>query len=185
MKKLLSLMLAITLVLCTFAMTGSALAETNKVVLAMPSVYDMTDAPEVQDAINAITEEKYGITFELLFVPMGNWTQQSNLLLTGDEVDITAIFSTPLLTYVNNGQLADLTDYYANASDEFKAVWSEDEIAGTSIGGKIYAIPNMRNFGNYFGLNIDSEIAAAMGIEDGQTLTMEEVDELLGRIHEA
>ena len=82
MKKLFSLMLAIALVLCTFAMTSSALAEADKVVLAMPSIYDMTDAPEVQDAINAITEEKYGISFELLFVPMGNWTQQSNLLLT-------------------------------------------------------------------------------------------------------
>lgn len=185
MKKLFSLMLAIALVLCTFAMTSSVLAEADKVVLAMPSIYDMTDAPEVQDAINAITEEKYGISFELLFVPMGNWTQQSNLLLTGDEVDITAVFSTPLLTYVNNGQLADLTEYYANASDEFKAVWSDDEIAGTSINGRIYAIPNMRNFGNYFGLNIDSEIAAEMGIVDGQTLTMEEVDALLARIHEA
>ena len=95
MKKLASLLLCAALVLCVMSFGGFARAESEKVVLAMPSVYDMTDTPEVQDAINAITEEKYGISFELLFVPIGNWTQQSNLLLTGDEVDITAIFARP------------------------------------------------------------------------------------------
>ncbi len=180
MKKLASLLLCVAMLLSVMAFAGSALAESEKVVLAMPSVYDMTDTPEVQDAINAITEEKYGISFELLFVPIGNWTQQSNLLLTGDEVDITAIFGTPLSVFVKNGQIINLDAYYANASEEFKAVWSPEEMAGTSINGEIFAVPNMRNFGNYFGLNIDAEVAAEMGIEDGQHLTMEEVDELLG-----
>ena len=58
---------------------------------------------------------------------MGNWQQQSNLLFTSDEADVIAVFMTPLSTYVKNGQLEDLTDYYANASDEFKQIWSEDE----------------------------------------------------------
>ena len=185
MKKLASLLLCAALVLCVMSFGGFARAESEKVVLAMPSVYDMTDTPEVQDAINAITEEKYGISFELLFVPIGNWTQQSNLLLTGDEVDITAIFGTPLSVFVKNGQIIKLDDYYAGASEEFKAVWSPEEMAGTSINGEMYAVPNMRNFGNYFGLNIDAEVAAEMGIVDGQKLTMEDVDALLGKIHEA
>ena len=73
MKKLISLVLCATLLLCALTIVP-ALAESDKVVVAMPSVYDMTDTPEVQDAINAITEEKYGISFELLFVPIGNWT---------------------------------------------------------------------------------------------------------------
>ena len=45
---------------------------------------------------------------------------------------------------------------------------------GTSVDGKIYAIPNLRNFGNIMGLNIDEDIAAEFGIENGQKLTMEE-----------
>lgn len=158
--------------------------EVKTVHFAIPVSYDTPDGPEVQDAINAITEEKYGIRFDISFIAMGNWQQQSNLLLTGDEVDLLALFQTPLATYVKNGQVADLTDYYANSSDTFKAVWSEAEMKGTSVNNVIYAVPNLRNFGNYFGLNIDAEIAAEFGIEDGQQLTLEEVDAFLAQAHE-
>ena len=41
----------------------------------------------VEDAINQITEEKYGIHLNLTYVTMGNWQQQSNLLFTSDEAD--------------------------------------------------------------------------------------------------
>ena len=61
--------------------------------------------------------------------------------MTARSPDVIAVFQTPLSTYVKNGQLEDLTDYYANASDEFKQIWSEDEMKGTSVDGKIYAIP--------------------------------------------
>ncbi len=154
------------------------------VAVHIPTVYDLPDAEEVADEINKITEEKYKIHMDLNFISTGNWQQQSNLLLTGDETDVIAVFGTPLSTYVKNGQLADLTQYYADASDEFKKVWSEDAMKGTSVNGKIYAIPNMRNFGNYFGLNIDEDIAAEFGIQDGQTLTMEDVDTFLRAAHE-
>lgn len=182
MKKLLTLLLCAALTLC--AMNFALAEDVQTVVLAMPSIYDMTDEAMVEEAINAITAEKYGINFDLLFIPMGNWTQQSNLLLTGDEVDVICLYGTPLTTFVKNGQLAPLDDYYAGASNEFKAVWTAEELAGTTVGGQIYAIPNMRNFGNYFGLNIDSEVAAELGIEAGQRLTMEEVDGILAQIHE-
>ena len=55
---------------------------------------------------------------------------------------------------------------------------------GTTVDGKIYAVPNLRNFGNIIGLNIDEDIAAEFGIENGQKLTMEEVDEFLTKAHE-
>lgn len=162
----------------------AASGEVKKVVVAIPTTYDMPDAGEVQSAINAITEGKYGISFEFIFIATGNWQQQSNLLLTGDEVDVTALFATPLTTFVKNGQLVALDDYYANASDAFKSVWTDEELKGTTVNGTIYGIPNMRNFGNYFGLNIDAEIAAEFGIEDGQKLTMEDVDKFLRDAHE-
>lgn len=158
--------------------------EIKTVSVHMPTVYDLPDSQMVEDAVNEITEEKYNIHLDLNYINSGNWQQQSNLLFTGDEADVIAVFSTPLTTYVKNGQLTDLTDYYSNASDEFKAVWSDEEMKGTTVNGKIYAVPNFRNFGNYFGLNIDEEIAAEFGIENGQTLTMEEVDEFLRAAHE-
>lgn len=158
--------------------------EVKSVNVTMPTVYDLPDAQLVEDEINKITEDKYGIHLDLEFINMGNWQQQSNLLFTGDEADIIAVFMNPLSTYIKNGQLTDLTDYYANASDEFKAVWNEEAMKGTTVGGKIMAVPNLRNFGNYIGLNIDEDIAAEFGIEAGQKLTMEEIDEFLRAAHE-
>lgn len=158
--------------------------EVQEVALHLPAVYDLPDAELVEAEINKIAEEKYGLRFDINFISTGNWTQQSNLLFTGDEADVIAVFATPLTTFVKNGQLADLTDYYANASDAFKEVWSAEEMQGTTINGKIYAVPNLRNFGNRFGLDIDAEVAAEFGIEDGQHLTMEEVSDFLYAAHE-
>ncbi|MCM1236750.1 MAG: ABC transporter substrate-binding protein, partial [Ruminococcus flavefaciens] len=158
--------------------------EVKSVNVTIPAVYDLPDAGLVEDEINKITEPRYGIHMDLEFITLGNWTQQSNLLFTGDEADIIAIFNTPLSTFVKNGQLADLTDYYANASEEFRAVWGDEQIKGTTIGGRIMAIPNLRNIGAYIGLNIDEEIAAEYEIEAGQTLTMEEIDTFLRAVHE-
>lgn len=152
--------------------------------VTIPTVYDLPDAELVEEEVNKIAEEKYGVHMDLEFIPIGNWIQQSNLLFTGDEADVIAIFLTPLRTYVKNGQLIDLTDYYANASDEFKAVWDEEAMKGTTVDGKIYAVPNLRNFGNIMGLNIDADIASEFGIEDGQKLTFEDIDKFLREAHE-
>ncbi len=102
--------------------------EAEEVALHLPTVYDLPDADMVETEINKIAEEKYGLHFNINFISTGNWQQQSNLLFTGDEADVIAVFGTPLTTFVKNGQLTDLTDYYANASEEFKAVWSAEEM---------------------------------------------------------
>ncbi len=71
-----------------------------------------------------------------------------------------------------------------NASEAFKAVWSEEELQGTSMNGHIYGIPNLRNFGNTRGLDIDADIAAEFGIQDGQHMTLDEVSEFPYAAHE-
>lgn len=158
--------------------------EAPVVALTMPTAYDAPDTDEVEEAINQIIEEKYGVKIDLQLINVGNWQQQSNLMLTGDEADIIAVYQTPLQTYVNNNQLLPLDDYYENASEEFKAVWSEDALQGTSSNGTLYAIPNVRNYGGRYSLNIDEKIAEEFGIEEMQPMTMEDIDEFLYKVHE-
>lgn len=157
----------------------------QNVVVAIPTMFDIKDSQLVTDAINEISAEKYGVTVTLEFIAVGNWTQQTNLLLTSDEVDVLAFYATPLTTFIKNNQALPLENYVENASEEFKAVWSDAELQGTSMNGHIYAIPNLRNFGNTRGLDIDENIAAEFGIEDGQHMTMDEVSDFLYAVHEA
>lgn len=162
--------------------SGDSTADGKKlktIVVAIPTMGDMTYAEDVQAEINKISEERYGITYDLEFITYGNWAKQVNLLLTGDEVDIVPAFMTPLSTYVKNGQFADLTEYVANASEDFKNDWPEDVLKTTSIGGCVYAVPNLKNYGSCYGLILNQEVADFYGIENRHQWSLEEVDAFL------
>lgn len=155
----------------------------TSVKVCIPNYDSPADTDEVEAAINEIAEEKYGVHLDIEFIATGNWTQQTNLMLTSDEVDVLALYGTPFSSFVNNGQLLDLTDYWANASGEFKEEWSEEELRPFQSGGKLYAIPNFRDYGGYLGGVIDEDIAAEFGITEGQDMTWEELDSFLQEAH--
>ena len=159
--------------------SGNSDGGLKTIVVAIPTMADMTYADDVQAKINEIAEERYGITFDLEFINYGNWTQQVNLLLTGDEVDVLPAFITPLSTYVKNGQFADLTDYVANASAEFRSDWPDDVLKTTSINGSVYAIPNLKNYGSCYGLILNQTVAAHYGIEPRLQWSLADVDDFL------
>ncbi|MDO4283924.1 MAG: ABC transporter substrate-binding protein [Eubacteriales bacterium] len=167
--------------------TETASGEIPVVNFSVMNIYDTTDLGDIENAINEITTDRYGLQIDLTYVESGNWQQQSNMLLTGDEADIILIYGTPLITYVKNGQLLALDDYYANASEEFKAataeIFTEDDVKCTSVNGSIYALPNSRNHGDTVVLDIDEDIAAEYGIEPGSSMTLDEVDEFLAQAH--
>lgn len=156
----------------------------SNVKVCIPNYDSPADTDKVEAAINEIMEEKYGVGIDLEFIATGNWTQQTNLMLTSDEVDVLALYGTPFSSFVNNGQLLDLTDYWANASDAFKAEWSDKELQPFQSGGKLYAIPNFREYGGHLGAVIDEDIAAEFGMEHGQSVSWEELDDFLQKAYE-
>ena len=98
---------------------GNGNGEVKTVTMWIPALYDMPLASEVQDAMNSVSEEKYGIHYELTFVNWGNYEQQINLALTDDELDIFTPGS--FFDYYKNGQLADITEYYEADPDDVKS----------------------------------------------------------------
>ena len=152
---------------------------------ALIGVLDMTDAPMVQEAMNEILAEKYGIQCELTFISIGSWSQQSNLLLTGDSVDVMTYFGLPLSTFVNNGQCLALDDYVANAGDKFKSLFTEDQMNGCKINGVQYTIPNLRNYGGIEVVFFDEAKLTELGYKAEDIKTMDDVSEVLYAAHEA
>lgn len=153
--------------------------EIPTIKVCIPNYTAPADTAEVVAAINEIMEPKYGVRVNVEFIATGNWVQQTNLMLTSDEVDVLALFGTPFSSFINNGQLLDITDYWEKASSEMKETWSDVEMLPFRSNGRLYAVPNFRDYGGYFGGVIDADIAAEFGIEEGQTLTWEELDEFL------
>lgn len=149
-----------------------------------PSLMDVTDAPMVQDAINEIMAERYGVQIQLNFINMGSYTQQQNLLLTSDEADIMQ-FSGGTATFVANRQLLALDDYMANASEEFQNKFTESQWAACRTDGVLYAVPNLRNYFSRYVVWFSEEKIQEMGVDLSTIEDLEDVEEVFYQAHEA
>lgn len=151
---------------------------------------DYSDAQSVEDAMNAISIPEYGIKFDLNYIEYGNYAQQCSLLLTGDEADIIMVYITPFTTFVKNGQLYDITELYANASEDFKAYIAQvdpgfgEMTKATTVNGRLYALPRVGTNGANTCLAVAEPYAAEFGIKGGETWTLDEVDAFLAKVHE-
>ncbi len=155
--------------------TAAQSGDLKEVNIMMGDIYSMTGTKEVEDAINEIIESKYGMHFNIQWVQYGNLQQQTNLALTSDEIDIFQGFG--LLSYINNGQITDLTDYLANTDNEkMKNLFSENLKTGCSFNGRLYGLPKVVDYGHYYGLSIDEDIAAEYGAKNDDRWTLEECD---------
>ena len=157
--------------------------EMETVSLYIPTLanYSEEAIAQVQDAMNVLLAEKYGIQVSLHYTEIGNFTQVINLAMTTDELDVTCFFTDNggLGKYVNNGQLLDITEYFANASEEFKATFSEEEISALRRNGKLWGVPRKYQYGGKAVLVMNADMAAEMGIDPTEINTMEEVGEVL------
>ena len=172
--------------------TDTKAADTGDMVtvsLYIPTLAPYTDEAimEVQDAINAHLAENYGIQTKLVYIEIGNFDQSINLAMTTDELDVTCYFpeNTPLATYVNNGQLLDITDYFENASDELKNTFTEAEIKASSVNGRMYGLVRKYQYGGYEVAVLNKDIVEEMGIDPAGITDMESLGEVLYQVHEA
>lgn len=155
------------------------------VSFVMPSFFDFSDAPAVEEKLNEVLGEKYGIQTELTYISVGAWTQQTNLLMTGDECDVIAVFITPLSTYVNNGQLLALDEYFENASDEMKNTFSDSQMASTTVNGSIYSLSNFKDFAGAMDFLMAEDVVNELGIDIESIKTLDDIENVLKQVKEA
>ncbi len=151
--------------------------EITEVCVMIQTLFGTDGAQEVEDAVNAVTEEKYGLRFKITMVDMGNIAQHRNLALAGDDVDILQVVG--LQRLVSNGQITNLEPYWENASPKIRDLIDPNWIDACRVNGNLYGLPKLVDFGHISGLVIDEEIAAEYGFTDLQHVTMEEIDEFL------
>lgn len=152
----------------------------------LPKSVSFTDEgiKAVEDEMNKIMAEKYGVQIDLNFIDLGNWVTQSNMALTTDECDVIALGNSPLYTFVNNGQLEPLTKYYADATDEMKAQFTEEKLQATTFNGELYSLSNAVWFGNGSAAFMNRRIMDEMQIDPESIDSIEKFDELLYQVHE-
>ena len=172
--------------------SGGDAADTSKgqkmetVNVHLPKSVSFTDEgiKAVEDEMNKIMAEKYGVQIDLNFIDLGNWVTQSNMALTTDECDVICLVNSPLNTFVNNGQLEPLTEYFANATDEMKAQFTEEKLQATTFNGELYSLSNAVWYGNGSAAFMNKRIMDEMQIDPESIDSIEKFDELLYQVHE-
>lgn len=124
--------------------------------------YDDQDLKMVENAINAISEQKIGVHVTLLTVPIQNMATKLELMVAGDEqMDIvqTGLLTTPN-RLVAAGLLTPMTDYL---SDEMKSL-AGDLLKASTINGQVYAYPASLYPGNTVSMLYDKDLADQFNI---------------------
>ena len=164
-------------------------ADATTVSLWIPTLANYTDeaVAEVEEAINAYMADKYGVQVDLQYIEIGNFEKAVNLAMTTDEVDVTCYFTDngQLATYVANGQLLDITDYFENASDELKTTFTDAEIVASSMNGRMYGLVRKYQYGGNEVAVLNKAIAEELGIDAKSITTMDQLEEVLYQAHEA
>ena len=163
MKKILSLMLALALVL---SLTCTAGAETQKIVWW---VYASGDAPidtqMVVEAANAYSAEKIGVEVELLFK---NDEQFGLGMQTGEHYDMTFTcdWANSFVDNAINEMFYDITDLVKTETPALYAAIDQKywDVAG-SLNGVIYAVPTLKDMASQQFFRMDKERYEAIGIE--------------------
>lgn len=179
--------------LCAAMLMGTmATAQAEEMVtvsLYIPSLATYTEEAiaQVEDAMNVHLAENYGIQVDLTYVEIGNFEQAINLAMTTDEIDVTCYFNEfgKLANYASNGQLLDITDYFNNASEEFRTMFVDAELAASTINGRMYGVVRKYQFGGKEVVVMNKDIVEELGIDPASIDSMEKLGEVLYQVHEA
>ncbi len=143
MKKFLSMLLAVVMVVSMFAFIGgSALADDVPEIVwymvggGMPSNYDSWKAK-----VDAYLEEKIGVHLDVQCITWGDWgDRRTNIVTVNEPYDIMFTDSGSYVNDVRMGAFADLTDLIKETpglTDLIPAAY----LQACEIDGKLYAIP--------------------------------------------
>lgn len=165
MKKLLSLVLALVMVL-SIGLCAAKADEPTKIVWW---VYTAGDAPIdtkiVQDAANAYSAEKIGVEVELVFKNDEQFAKDMNV---GEYYDMTFTcdWCNNFADNAINEMFLDITDLVKTATPALYEAIDQKywDVAG-SIGGKIFAVPTLKDMASQQFFRMDKERYEAIGME--------------------
>jgi len=179
MKKTISLLMALLLLL---SLTWTASAEdvpTLEVVLWEPPV---PDADLVSDALSALTMEKIGCKVHLNFVQEQN--QWPLLLASNDQIDV--IFESAGLGYYDqaaDGAFLNLKDLLPEVTPALYSTLTETHLIAATVNGGVFCVPSYKDMCGRLGLWIEKKMADALNIDTSLTYSLKDIEPWLEYIH--
>ena len=205
MKKLLSTMLAGTLLVTSMGLTGCQKNSGSKTLKWVQLGDKQQRNEEILAKANEIIEPELGMKLEIEYIDSASFSQKSrNMMAAGEDFDIMWTgYLNDYQSAVNLGGLADITKYIDNIKmADGKTVKMSDVVEqylldSAYVDGSIYGIPNTQVVSNPFAMKIRKSVAdecgvdidgleeAALAVKDGETAKayMDKVSEEFEKIH--
>lgn len=161
-----------------------AVDEPYTIVYAFDVWVQQADWDLVEENLSNIVEEKIGAKVELLPMTGANYQQQINLMISsGEKLDLyNASARTTFSSDITSNKIMGLDEEMIRqyAPDALK---EEGEfINATTIGGKIYGFPTIRDMANAYGLIIRNDMAEKYGVDVESGMTIDDLDDLFARV---
>ncbi|MBP1974029.1 ABC transporter substrate-binding protein [Cohnella thailandensis] len=162
--------------------SGSASGASNgkavELTMAFLNFGNMNDVQTVQDEINKIASAKINATVKLMPIDVSAWTQQTNLLLAGNE-KLDLLVTSSFFNYssqVAKNQLIPLDDLLEQYAPGIKETMSEEIYNGTKIDGKIYGVPSVRDTAADYGMVMRKDLVDKHGIDLSKVKSFEDLE---------
>ena len=183
MKKLLAIILALTLGISLFATTALA-ADDLPTILIECLYFDAIprDLKQVEEALDKIAVEKAGAHVELYPLGFMDATQQVSLMISSNaQLDLIVCQNRQdFLSLVNKNMLPELDELLDQYGQGIKEE-VPNAIPGGLVGNTLYGIPGLEKYGSINGLCIRKDVVDAAGWTKFDDLTMEDMTEFLAK----
>ncbi|WP_314587705.1 ABC transporter substrate-binding protein [Paenibacillus terrigena] len=154
-----------------------------KITLVYPGTAQK-DLAVVQEEMSKYLTEKINATIELKPIEWGSWDDKTNLMKISNE-PFDLMFTASWYYYPRDaakGQYLELDDLMNQYGKDIPDVLGPDFIKGSRIGGKLYALPTKKEFGQSFGLLLSKKLVDKYKFDVNGIKSIEEVEKMLGTI---
>lgn len=165
--------------------TGGKQAQTEpyKITLVYPATAPK-DLQLVQEEMSKYLTEKINATIELKPIEWASWDDKTNLMKISNE-PFDLMFTASWFSYakdVAKGQYLDLDELMAQHGKDIPGILGEDFIKGSRIGGKLYALPTKKEFGQGFGFLLDKKLVDKYKFDINGVKTLEDMEAMFQTI---
>lgn len=209
MKKILSLLLVLAVVISSLAGCSNNEASTDNQEESQTQESDNEEAGEdpeeepytvnvmmfgdastedtkaVAEAISAISEEKINVKVEILRVGFGSYSDQLNLALSSNEkIDVFCTLGQSTTDLADKGQIVSMTPYLDNEGKDIKAGVPEEDLKCASVGDDIYGFPTAKEKATNYGYVMLKSVADELGITEDDIQNYDDLEEVMIRAKE-
>ncbi len=125
----------------------------------------VTDYEMVEEAVNEISREKIGVEVNLNILDVSQWSEQSNLLLSGSEpVDLMLNIGS-LASGVAQGAWLELDNLYAEYRQDIMKYYDEDYLKAGYVNGHLYGIAPQKDYAQFKIILYRADIVEELGID--------------------